>query len=282
VFAAGYGGFGSAHTALFEDLASHGYAVLNVVHPYEEGAALLSGNRAVSFVSDGKPRQPYLDVVNEWRKEDDTMAAVTSSTSADEQRRILRGYFATTPNTVAAMKRWVDDTRLVLDRLSSLSSETAAGMLARRLDMARIGVGGHSMGGVVAGEFCVEDGRCRAGLNLDGVPQFGRMIDRPLDRPFLMVYSARPGRLGASDVIYGRAKPYHRVDIANTRHLDFSDMIFWGGPLRALNAFGSLAPERITEITRAVVLQYFDQVLLGRSSRLLNGQQAFDELTVKR
>jgi len=31
-----------------------------------------------------------------------------------------------------------------------------------------------------------------------------------------------------------------------------------------------------------VVLQYFDQVLLGRSSRLLNGQQAFDELTVKR
>jgi sugar lactone lactonase YvrE len=282
VFAAGYGGFGSAHTALFEDLASHGYAVLNVVHPYEEGAALLSGNRAVSFVSDGKPRQPYLDVVNEWRKEDDTMAAVTSSTSADEQRRILRGYFATTPNTVAAMKRWVDDTRLVLDRLSSLSSETAAGMLARRLDMARIGVGGHSMGGVVAGEFCVEDGRCRAGLNLDGVPQFGRMIDRPLDRPFLMVYSARPGRLGASDVIYGRAKPYYRVDIVNTRHLDFSDMIFWGGPLRALNAFGSLAPERITAITRAVVLQYFDQVLLGRSSRLLNGQQAFDELTVKR
>jgi len=59
-------------------------------------------------------------------------------------------------------------------------------------------------------------------------------------------------------------------------------MIFWGGPLRALNAFGSLAPERITAITRAVVLQYFDQVLLGRSSRLLNGQQAFDELTVKR
>ncbi len=282
VFAAGYGGFGSAHTALFEDLASHGYAVLNVVHPYEEGAALLSGNRAVSFVSEGKPRQPYLDVVNEWRKEDDTMAAVTRSTSADEQRRILREYFATTPKTVAAMKRWVDDTRLVLDRLSSLSGETAAGMLARRLDMARIGVGGHSMGGVVAGEFCVEDGRCRAGLNLDGIPQFGRMIDRPLNRPFLMVYSARPGRLGASDVIYQRAKPYYRVDIANTRHLDFSDMIFWGGPLRALNAFGSLAPERITEITRAVVVQYFDQVLLGRPSQLLNGQQSFDELTVKR
>ena len=233
-------------------------------------------------MSDGKPRQPYLDVVNEWRKEDDTMAAVTTSTSADEQRRILRGYFATTPKTAAAMKRWVDDTRLVLDRLSSLSSGTAAGMLARRLDMARIGVGGHSMGGVVAGEFCVEDGRCRAGLNLDGIPQFGRMIDRPLDRPFLMVYSARPGRLGASDVIYRRAEPYYRVDIANTLHLDFSDMTFWGGPLRALNAFGSLAPERITEITRAVVLQYFDQVLLGRPSQLLNRQQSFNELTVKR
>jgi sugar lactone lactonase YvrE len=282
VFAAGYGGFASAHTALFEDLASHGYAVLNVVHPYEEGAAQLSGNRPVSFVFEGKPRQPYLEVVSEWAKEDDTMAAVTGTTSDDEQRRLLRAYFATTPKTVVAMQRWVDDTRLVLDRLSSLPADIAAGQLARRLDMARIGVGGHSMGGVVAGEFCVADGRCRAGLNLDGIPQFGRMIDKPLDRPFLMVYSARPGRLGASDVVYRRAKPYYRVDVANTRHLDFSDMIFWGGPLRALNAFGSLAPERITEIIRAVVRQYFDQVLLGRPSPLLNGRQPFAEVTVKR
>jgi predicted dienelactone hydrolase/sugar lactone lactonase YvrE len=288
VFAAGYGGFAAAHTALFEDLASHGYAVLNVVHPYEVGAARVAGGRLVSFLDDtpggGKPRQGYLAVVNEWGKEDDTMAAVTASTAEAEQRRLLREYFAATPNTGQAVRRWVDDTKFVLDRVSALPPDvaaSAAGRLALRLDMARIAVGGHSMGGVVAGQFCVEDARCRAGMNLDGIPQFGDMIDKPLNRPFMMVYSARPGRLGASDVVYRRARPYYRVDVANTRHLDFSDMVFWGGPLRERNAYGSVTPERITAITRAVARQYFDQVLLGRASPILAGTIPFEEVTVR-
>ena len=88
------------------------------------------------------------------------------------------------------------------------------------------------MGGVTAAQFCVQDRRCRAGLNLDGIPQYGSMIDTPIGRPFLMVYSAREGRLGASDVIYSRsAKPYVRVDVDETLHNDFSDMVLWGGPL---------------------------------------------------
>jgi len=43
--------------------------------------------------------------------------------------------------------------------------------------------------GVVAGEFCVRDGRCRAALNLDGIPQSGTMIISRMAHPFLMVYS---------------------------------------------------------------------------------------------
>jgi hypothetical protein len=43
------------------------------------------------------------------------------------------------------------------------------------------------------------------------------MIDRELKRPFLMVYSARQGRIGASDAIYRRsASPYYRVDVDGT------------------------------------------------------------------
>jgi len=283
VFSAGYGGFASAHTSLFEDLASHGYAVLNIVHPYEVGAAKLRDGRLVSFLDyAGKPRQPYRDVVGEWGDEDAIMAAVTKATNDDERRRLLREYFAATPRTAAALVRWVDDTKFVLDQLAAVPRDGASGRLVSRLDLARIGVGGHSMGGVAAGQFCVQDARCRAGLNLDGIPQFGQMIDRGLEHPFLMVYSSRPGRLGASDVIYRRAKPYYRVDVANTGHLDFSDMILWGGPLRERNAFGALAPERVTAITRAIVLQYFDQVLLDRPSTLLEGKASFPEVTVTR
>jgi predicted dienelactone hydrolase len=76
----------------------------------------------------------------------------------------------------------------VLDRLSTLPPRSVAGRLIARLDTERIGVFGHSMGGVTAGQFCVEDKRCVAGLNLDGIPQYGTMIDQSFGRPFLMVY----------------------------------------------------------------------------------------------
>lgn len=134
----------------------------------------------------------------------------------------------------------------------------------------------------MAGQLCLDDRRCRAGLNLDGIPQYGTMIDRRLVQPFLMVYSARPGRSGASDAIYRRAASrYIRCDVRDTLHLDFSDMNLWGGPFRKDGALGTLPPARAVEITRAIVRQYFDQELLGRRSALLAGKPVFPEVTVK-
>src|SRR5262249_25205855 len=225
LFSAGFTGIPSASTALVEDLASHGYAVLNVVHPYEMSAATLADGRIVSMLdATAAPLQPIRDVFAEWAAEDDAMAAVTREKDEREQIERLRGYLSTLKHTDMTVRRWVDDTKLVLDRLASLPARSAAAQLAARLDPARVGVFGHSMGGVVAGQFCVDDRRCRAALNLDGIPQYGTMIDASMRRPFLMIYSARPGRLGASDAIYRRAaRPYYRVDVRDTRHLDFCD-----------------------------------------------------------
>jgi hypothetical protein len=283
LFAHGYTGIPSAHTALLEDLASHGYAVLSVVHPFEASAATLADGRVVTMLGkDGKVLAPILEVFGEWEPEDDVMASVTRTTDEAEQLRLLRGYLGGLHKTEIALRRWVDDTKLVLDRLSSLPPNSPAARVAAQLDLTRLGVFGHSMGGVTAGQFCVEDGRCRAGLNLDGIPQYGGMIDRTMGRPFLMVYSARPGRAGASDAIYRRsARPYYRVDVRDTRHLDFIDMAFWGGPLRERPVLGSIAPARIAAITRAIVRQFFDQELLGRRSTLLTGEPVFPEMTVR-
>ena len=98
-----------------------------------------------------------------------------------------------------------------------------------------------------------------------------------------MVYSARPGRLGASDAIYRRGgRPYYRVDVRDTRHLDFSDMAFWGGPLRDRpGPLGPIAPERVDAITRVIVREYFDQELLGRRSAMLAGTPRFPEVSVQ-
>jgi len=48
-------------------------------------------------------------------------------------------------------------------------------------------------------------------------------------------------------------------------------MIFWGGPLKAAGASGSIAPNRAVELTRLIVRQYFDQELQGVPSALLAG-----------
>jgi predicted dienelactone hydrolase len=269
VFSHGYTGLPSSHTALAEDLASHGWAVLHVIHPYE-AAATLSDGTFVTFTNEKDAMRPgVLEVLKEWGPEGSTIDKVVAATDNAEKEALLRGYLASLKNTDQVVKRWVLDVKLVLDRLPKSGAGSA---LAAKLDLSRLGVAGHSMGGVMAGQFCVDDRRCKAGLNLDGIPQYGTMIDTPMPAPFMMVYSGRPGRAGASDLIYSRsASKYYRADVADTLHIDFSEMNFWGGPLRQRGAFGKIAPERATELTRLLVREFFGQEILGRKSLLTSG-----------
>jgi predicted dienelactone hydrolase len=282
LFSHGYTGIPSAHTALFEDLASHGYAVLSIVHPYEATAAALTGGRTVTMLDEeGRPLPALREVFGEWATEDAAMASVTRASAEPEQLRLLRAYLDTLSRTNIALRRWVDDTTLVVDRLRTPLTG-APGRLAARLDVGRLGALGHSMGGVTAGQFCVEDARCRGALNLDGIPQYGTMIDKGMSKPFLMMYSARPGRAGASDAIYRKASTYYRVDVKDSLHLEFTDMVFWGGPLRQRPLLGAIPPLRVTEITRTVVRAFFDEVLEGQRSAMLNGPSPFPEMSVTR
>ncbi|MGE0461704.1 MAG: alpha/beta hydrolase family protein [Vicinamibacterales bacterium] len=283
LFSHGYTAIASSYTALLEDLASHGYTVLSIVHPYEAMAATLADGRVVTMLDTGmQMRQGIRDVLGEWEKEDETMAAVTKAADEAERLRLLRGYLSTLTITGTALERWVKDTALVLNRLPSLPAGPASRM-ATGLDLSRVGAFGHSMGGVTAAQFCAEDTRCRAGLNLDGIPQYGPMIDTPMNRPFLMVYSAREGRLGASDVIYRRAaRPYIRVDVADTLHNDFSDMVLWSGPLAGRRIFGVRPGNDTIAATRQVVREFFDQELRGRPSGLLAGGRVLPGVRVVR
>jgi hypothetical protein len=96
-----------------------------------------------------------------------------------------------------------------------------------------------------------------------------------------MVYSGRAGRLGASDAIYRKASKYYRVDVADTQHIDFSDMILWGGPLSGRPMFGKIAPARAVEVTRTIVREYFDQELRGRPSPLLSRRTTMAGVSVR-
>jgi pimeloyl-ACP methyl ester carboxylesterase len=283
LFSHGYTSVPASSTALLEDLASHGYVVLSIVHPYEATASAI-GDGAVATMLDesGKFRQPIRAVFEEWENEDRVLTRVTSAADDAERLRLIRAYLDDLNRTTAALHRWVNDARAVVSQLSDLPRDSMLRRVIAASDAARFGVFGHSMGGVMAGEFCLTEPRCAAVLNLDGSPQYGSMIDRQLGRPLLMVYSARRGRAGASDVVYKRAAlPYYRVDVADTLHLDFTDMVVWPA-LRAKNATGAIDGNRAIAITRAIVREFFDLQLRSRRSALLAGDRQLAGVEVKR
>jgi predicted dienelactone hydrolase len=280
VFQHGYTGLPSSHTALMEDLASHGWAVLNVVHPYEATGAMLADGTVVTFTDEKNAmRAGIMDVLNEWGTEGGTMEKIVASTDDTEKEKLMRGYLANLKNTDQVVKRWTVDVKYLLDHLPVAG---VAGRVTAKLDLARLGAAGHSMGGVAGVQFCVEDRRCKAALNLDGIPQYGTMIDTPMAAPLLMVYSGRAGRAGASDIIYRRsASKYYRVDVTDTLHLDFTDMNLWGGPLRQRGAYGKIDPMRAAEITRMIVREFFAQEILKQPSAFLDGTQPIADVTVR-
>jgi predicted dienelactone hydrolase len=279
LFQHGYTGLPSSYTSLMEDLASHGWAVLNLIHPYEAAGARLADETIVTTLDEkGALRPGITAVLGEWGLEDSTMAKITSTTDDAEKERLMRGYLGTLKHSNQVVTRWTLDAKNALDHLPKAGP---AARLAAKLDLSRLGVAGHSMGGVAGAQLCVEDRRCKAALNLDGIPQYGPMIDTPMPAPFLMVYSARPGRAGASDIIYQRsASKYYRVDVKDTLHIDFSDINFWGGPLRERGAFGKIGAARASEITRMVVREFFGQEILKQPSAFLNGKRTFADVTV--
>ena len=280
VFSHGYTGLPSSHTGLMEDLASHGWAVLHVVHPYEATGSKLADGSVVTFTDEKNAMRPeIMAVLNEWKEEGATMEKVLAATDGTEREGYLRGYLATLKNTDHVVRRWVADVTVVLDRLPTSGPGS---QLAAKLDLTRLGVAGHSMGGVMAGQFCVEDRRCKAALNFDGIPQYGTMIDTKMPAPFLMVYSERPGRAGASDYIYGRAaSKYYRVDVGDTLHVDFTEMNFWGGPLQKRGAFGTIDPGRALQLTRLIARSFFGQEILKQPSTLFNGGAPPPGVTVR-
>ena len=58
----------------------------------------------------------------------------------------------------------------------------------------------------------------------------------------------------------GSTRDVEIVDVQDTLHLDFTDMHFWGGPLRERGAYGKIDPSRAAGIARRVVGGFFAQI----------------------
>jgi predicted dienelactone hydrolase len=242
----------AVYTALAEELASHGFIVVGVNHTY---------NASVTVFADGRvaPAAP---------------AAQPQPTNMDAMR-------ATGENMT---ELHAADLAFVLDRLEVRDDES--GPFAGRLDLSRIGILGHSLGGAAAAELCRVDHRCDAGVNMDGL-FWGEAAESGVAAPFLLLMAehqpcAETAELENVSVaqceaiaalfteswqtVQESAAPGAWVVIAGSRHGNYSDAPFLSSGaeiLRSLVGGATIAPERMWRVTIDLLLAFFTTHLLG-------------------
>ncbi|MBB5855685.1 alpha/beta hydrolase family protein [Amycolatopsis umgeniensis] len=246
LFSPGSSGVRTQNTAWAEELASHGYVVAALDHPYDSAAVVLADGRTIT-------------------------TETVSSGDRGEDEKLAAGWTAIR----------VADLGFVLTRLVDLDR---ADPLAGRLDTGRVAATGHSLGGAAALQVVRQDRRFAAVIDLDGYPH--GPVSPALDRPALALTQAiTPGtdprylpRL--TEVFERNTSVSYRLTIPGAAHLTFTDGPLYLPPVPSI--VGSLGRTESPRVVAAATLAFLDTVLRGASTDLSVVLPAYGELSVHR
>ena len=233
------------YTAIADDLASHGYVVVGVT-PTESASAVVFPDGRVIRATPGasEPDQGSATAYRRWG------------------------------NAVVGI--WARDIAFVLTRIQRLAV-APQGTLASHLDLRRVGVFGHSLGGAAAIEFCHRDRRCTAAADLDGDP-FGAVTTSGLRQPVLFMHSDQgpcdyagcaAARQAQRSILAHAARGSVDLTIHGTLHNNFTDdALFSRFPLpRSLLLLGPINGRRGLMLTNTSLQTFFDRSLSAGEDR---------------
>ena len=201
LFSHGFGGLPENYSSLAEELASNGYIVASISHTYDASLTVFPDGRSVRQAS-VLAAESSLDTetVNHLDQEDVNIR--------------------------------VDDARFVLNELTNLNADDPQNLLTGHLDLNRVGIFGHSMGGNTVVQAMLLDSRFKAGLDLDGnrllnATLLGRWVigkegKNSLARPLMLINAEVPiipeEQLIPSLQLKGDV---YNLSIQGTKHGDF-------------------------------------------------------------
>jgi dienelactone hydrolase len=259
---AGLAGLVAGNTSLAEDLASHGYVVVGFDAPYRSSVVVFPDGQVI-------PRAPQnnLDLIRGL-----------------EQEKLA----------TKLVEAWSADTSFALDQLERLDASDASGRFLGRLDLQRVGIFGHSLGGATALQICHDDSRCKAGIDVDGAP-IGSVVQLGVTQPFMFILSAHGQGEDADaegrrvvDNIYSIFNRLHRdrriwITIHGGSHFGFSDDgALFKSPLlmNTLHMVGILPLDGRGQIhiTARCIRTFFDVYLKGRPAAELNAISEYSEV----
>jgi hypothetical protein len=226
IFSPGMGTAPEFYGYQLAELASRGYVVFALAHPYWTGSVVLSdGSVALEL-----PEEPD---------------------NAIRDR---------------AVATWSGDQRFALSRVQQLGQPGSGDRLAGRLDLERVGVFGHSRGGAAAAQSCLEDARFAACADVDGSVStvvLESAISRPflLLRSELSESTLEPFFASLTGPAHRvRIVGANHNDFCDLRRL-VRDLDLPHDPASML--FGSLDADRVFEISAAYLDAFFDAELRG-------------------
>jgi dienelactone hydrolase len=234
VFTHGYTGTFTDYTFLFEDLASRGYIVASVDHTYEATAVEFPDGRFVESIPGS--------------------------------------HFGNTPGNDAselafAVSVRLDDLKFVVNELKRLN-EASASPFAGKLEISRIALAGHSLGGVTALLGVEADPRIKAGIILDGVvPETSA---KPLTAPIMLLSAGREQWSEAEQHLWDTLRgPRFAVGLRGGEHVTPSDLIWLaGGAIKT----GKMGPAKTIAAIRDYIAAFLNVNLRDQlSDRLLTG-----------
>ncbi len=273
VFSHGWGEYAAQNTVLMEELASHGYAVFAISHPYE--SKLWFGPSGEPIGMDMQSAELQARLKEQSNPEALALLPKLQTASTDEEREaVLQRTAELLPKMLLEGSRlWSQDISFIIGEAVKLATDE--GPFVGKLDASRVGVVGVSLGGIAAGNVCVTDNRCRAGVNLDGGTY--AQLDATIARPFLFMSSER--YRGYDEVFLSRtAGPSYAIVVGGSDHVNYADICLLDPPRVMV---GDIDPERMLAIIDTYVLAFFGQHLKGESNRLLEGPSSnYPEVTI--
>ncbi len=251
------------NTVPVEELASHGFVVVGIDHPYGTGAVFFPDGRVVR-----SPPSRFLDFSSD--------EALSASLRKLNTQLYIR----------------VADVRFVLDELARFNENDPDRLLTGHLDLTRLGIFGYSFGGAVAAEACRSDPRFKAGIDLDGAI-FGDYGTSGVRQPFLIfgtegTPTATPEASGNSSEPTRRKLAYfeqegrgirHSIStyggysfvIRGTEHINFQDAALSSPILKQRIGAGPIDANRALRIISVYTLAFFERYLNDKSQSLLQG-----------
>lgn len=265
-----------------EHLASFGYIVVSVGHPYD-GAASYPDGRSIPV-----DLESIKDLSREARQNQKVFSEnirqlARNDLSFDEIKRYTENFLNVSKTINEKIELWVEDIRFIADVLEKINEGSIRSQFESRLAFDKgIGVFGQSYGGAASVLACCLDDRLTCAINLDGA-MYGGMNDKYKYR--------QPTLYMDSDMLPGRSRYFfdineedtYHVVIKGSKHLDYTDCtyILKSWLMKFLQFVGRVDGSLMIRITNDYVRSFFDQYI-RQIDTLLFEQNPYPKVNFKK